>query len=81
MKKKIYYGNLIIDVKGKNKKLIDVVFKEGNELYKGNKIVEYEPIKVIGYENINKGHHNANKNEEQRNNITGAYEWNNIQNY
>lgn len=74
MKKKIFYGNLIIENKGKRKELIEVVFKEGDEFYKGNKILKREPLKVIGYENGNKGYHEVKKNDEIRNNITGAYE-------
>lgn len=85
--KEIFYCNLIVEHKGRKYTLEKVVHKKSDDgLYHNRrilkkygipdppKIIKMEPIKSLGFENSNIGFHTGTKNEEKRNNITGAYE-------
>jgi hypothetical protein len=70
----IVFCNLTILKKNVKNTLKEVVYKEKDGYYKGFKVIDIEIIKRLGFENKNKGFDLAVKNQEQRNNITGAYE-------
>lgn len=73
-KGEIVYCNLIIVNNGKKEKIDRVVYKKVDGLYKGNRVLEIEIISKLGFENRIKGYDIGIKNDEKRNNITGAYE-------
>lgn len=70
----IVFCNLTIINNGKKEKINRVVYKEVNRLYKGNRVLDIEIINRLGFENRAKGYDVGIKNDEKRNNITGAYE-------
>jgi hypothetical protein len=70
----IVFCNLTIINNGKKEKINRVVYKEVNGLYKGNRVLDIEIISKLGFENRVKGYDVGIKNDEKRNNITGAYE-------
>ena len=70
----IVFCNLTIINNGKKEKINRVVYKEVNGLYKGNRVLDIEIISKLGFENRVKGYGVGIKNDEKRNNITGAYE-------
>jgi hypothetical protein len=73
-RKKIFYCNLTI-LKDKKKEIIkEVVFKNIDGFYKGNKVLDIDIISVLGYENLSNDYTEIKKSDEKRNNITGAYD-------
>jgi hypothetical protein len=74
MRKNILYGDLIVIEKNKKKQLKNCVWTEGDLVYKNNKIVNVLNSKIVGQTAINLGYSEVKKNDEIRNNITGAYE-------
>jgi hypothetical protein len=73
-RKKILYCNLTV-LKDKKKKIInEVVFKNVDGFYKGNKVLDIDIISVLGYENLTNDYTEIKKSDEKRNNITGAYD-------
>jgi hypothetical protein len=74
MRKNILYGDLIVIEKNKKKQLKNCVWTEGDLMYKNNKIINVLNSKVVGQTAINLGYTEVKKNDEIRNNITGAYE-------
>jgi hypothetical protein len=73
-RKKIFYCNLTI-LKDKKKEIIkEVVFKNIDGFYKGNKVLDIDIISVLGYENLTNDYTEIKKSDEKRNNITGAYD-------
>jgi hypothetical protein len=73
-RKKILYCNLTV-LKDKKKQIInEVVFKNVDGFYKGNKVLNIDIISVLGYENLTNYYTEIKKSDEKRNNITGAYE-------
>jgi hypothetical protein len=74
VRKNILFGNLIVK-DGKSKtELKDCVFTEGDTIYKGKEIVSVVSFKIVGQTAITNDYTEAKRNEEIRNNITGAYE-------
>lgn len=73
-KGEIVFCNLTVIKKGKEEKENNIVYKQVDGLYKGNKVVDIEIISRLGFENKSKGYDIGIKNDEERNNITGAYE-------
>ena len=73
-KKEILYCNLT--VLKNNKKIIinEVVFKNVDGYYKGNKVLDIDVICSLGFENLTNEYTEVKKSDEKRNNITGAYE-------
>lgn len=85
--KEIVYCNAKFKYNKKEYKLEKIVFKnKGDMMYYTYhilkplkilipvKLYDIEVLQRLGFENKNKGHHKAIKNDEQRNTITGAYE-------
>ena len=73
-RKKILYCNLTV-LKDKKKQIInEVVFKNVDGFYKGNKVLNIDIISVLGYENLSNDYTEIKKSDEKRNNITGAYD-------
>jgi hypothetical protein len=82
----IVYCNMTIYHKKKYYKLKKVVYKNENNLFYKKKhldplnikepviIHDIEIISRLGFENKAKGYTEVKRSEEQRNNITGAYE-------
>lgn len=83
----IVYCDLIVRHKGKNVKIKKVVYKnDGNKFFYNRRNLEIlkikEPVLIkevkiisrLGYENNATGYTEVKRSEEQRNNITGAYE-------
>lgn len=83
----IVYCDLIVRHKGKNIKIKKVVYKnDGNKFFYNRRNLEIlkikEPVLIkevkiisrLGYENNATGYTEVKRSEEQRNNITGAYE-------
>lgn len=70
----IVYCNLTIINNGKKQIINRVVYKKVDGYYKGNKVLDVEIISRLGFENRVKGYDVGIKNDEKRNNITGAYE-------
>jgi hypothetical protein len=73
-RKEIVYCNLTILKNNKKKILNEVVFKNVDGFYKGNKVLDIDVICSLGYENLTKEFTEIKKSDEKRNNITGAYE-------
>ena len=73
-RKEIVYCNLTILKNNKKEILNEVVFKNVDGYYKGNKVLDIDVICSLGYENLNKEFTEIKKSDEKRNNITGAYE-------
>ena len=81
-RKEIFYCNLTLQ-KGKDKiELKNIVYKETDGFYKNIRYGINEPLKVIkfdiitslGFENTASGFTEVKKSEEKRNTITGAYD-------
>jgi len=85
--KEIVYANLIVKHKKNLIELKKVVYKnEGDNMYKRlHNLKQYkikEPVEIVGikvisrlgFEHKNTGYTTGVRNEEKRNNITGAYE-------
>ena len=83
----IVYCDLIVRHKDKDVKIKKVVYKnDGNKFFYNRRNLEIlkikEPVLIkevkiisrLGYENKATGHTEVKRSEEQRNNITGAYE-------
>lgn len=73
-KDEIVYCNLTTIQKGKKQRYTEVVYKYTDGNYKGQKVIELDIIKRLGYANKTKSYHTGIKSDEVRNNITGAYE-------
>jgi|14BtaG_2_1085337.scaffolds.fasta_scaffold72634_1 hypothetical protein len=85
-KGEIVFCNLKFRYKKKKYKLKEIVYKQTDGYFYNKRILQplnvCEKVKVydieilsrLGFENKNKGHIKAIKNEEKRNKITGAYE-------
>jgi hypothetical protein len=73
-RKKILYCNLTILKNNKKEIISEVVFKNVDGFYKGNKVLDIDIISVLGYENLTNDYTEIKKSDEKRNNITGAYE-------
>lgn len=82
----IVYCNMTIYYKNKYYKLKKIVYKNENKLFYKRKhleplnikepvvIYDIEIISRLGFENKATGYTEVKRSEEQRNNITGAYE-------
>jgi hypothetical protein len=78
----IVYCNITIETeiqKGKKtetikKTLEEVVYKEVDGLYRGNKVLDIKVLARLGFANKNLGYTEVKKSEETRNKITGAYD-------
>jgi len=73
-KDEIVYCNLTVISDGKKKKINQVVYKEKDGYYKGERVIEVDLIKIIGYANNTNDYTEVKKSNEQRNTVTGAYE-------
>ena len=73
-RKNILFGDIIVKDGKKKLKLYECVFTEGDTHYKKKEIVEVLSFKIVGKTAITNGYTEAKKNDEARNNITGAYE-------
>jgi hypothetical protein len=73
-RKEIFYCNLTILKNNKKEIISEVVFKNIDGFYKGNKVLDIDIISVLGYENLTNDYTEIKKSDEKRNNITGAYE-------
>jgi len=56
------------------KTLEEVVYKEVDGLYKGNKVLDIKVLARLGFANKNLGYTEVKRSEETRNKITGAYD-------
>jgi flagellar basal body L-ring protein FlgH len=68
---KIQKGNKTETIK---KTLEEVVYKEVDGLYKGNKVLDIKVLARLGFANKNLGYTEVKRSEETRNKITGAYD-------
>lgn len=68
---KIQKGKKIETIK---KTLEEVVYKEVDGLYKGNKVLDIKVLARLGFANKNLGYTEVKRSEETRNKITGAYD-------
>lgn len=73
-RKEIFYCNLVVLKDNKKVNINNVVFKNVDGYYKGNKVLDIDVICSLGFENNSSGYTELKKSEEKRNNITGAYE-------
>jgi len=73
-KKNILYGDIIVIDGKKEKTLKEVVFTEGDTIYKKMIIKKILTFKIVGQTNISKSYTEVKASDEKRNNITGAYE-------
>jgi hypothetical protein len=73
-KKNILYGDIVV-IDGKKEKILkEVVFTEGDTIYKKMIIKKILTFKIVGQTNISKSYTEVKASDEKRNNITGAYE-------
>lgn len=72
--KEILFCNLTVLKNNKIVKIKDVVFKNVDGFYKGDKVIDIDIIKLLGYENLTTDFSEVKKSDEQRNTITGAYD-------
>lgn len=73
-RREILFCNLTV-LDGKKQKNIDkCVILKGDTIYKKKKIIKVEFLKSLGFENKATGFVTAEKSNEKRNNITGAYD-------
>lgn len=73
-KKEILYCNLTVLKNNKKTIINEVVFKNVDGYYKGNKVLDIDIICSLGFENLTNEFTEVKKSDEKRNNITGAYE-------
>lgn len=73
-KDEIVYCNLTVLRNKKKKVLPQVVYREKDGFYKGEKVLKVEVIKSLGFANNSKEYTEVKKSGEKRNSITGAYE-------
>lgn len=73
-KDEIVYCNLTVLRNKKKKVLTQIVYREKDGFYKGEKVLSVEVIKSLGFANNSKEYTEAKKSLEKRNSITGAYE-------
>jgi hypothetical protein len=73
-RKNILFGDLIVKDGNKKKELKNCVWTEGDTIYKKKDIIKILSFKIVGQTSVTKDYTEAKKNEEIRNNITGAYE-------
>ncbi len=73
-KKNILYGDIVVIDGKKEKTLKEVVFTEGDTIYKKMIIKKILTFKIVGQTNILKSYTEVKASDEKRNNITGAYE-------
>ncbi|MFY7937121.1 MAG: hypothetical protein ACOVOQ_07085 [Flavobacterium sp.] len=74
IKKNILYGDIVVIDGKKEKTLKEVVFTEGDTIYKKMIIKKILTFKIVGQTNISKSYTEVKASDEKRNNITGAYE-------
>jgi hypothetical protein len=74
IKQNILYGDIIVIDGKKEKTLKEVVFTEGDTIYKKMIIKKILTFKIVGQTNILKSYTEVKASDEKRNNITGAYE-------
>jgi hypothetical protein len=74
IKKNILYGDIVVIDGKKEKTLKEVVFTEGDTIYKKMIIKKILTFKIVGKTNILKSYTEVKASDEKRNNITGAYE-------
>lgn len=73
-KREILYCNLTVLKNNKKTIINEVVFKNIDGYYKGNKVLDIDVICSLGFENLTNEFTEVKKSDEKRNNITGAYE-------
>jgi hypothetical protein len=73
-KKNILYGDIVVIDGKKEKTLQEVVFTEGDTIYKKMIIKKILTFKIVGQTNTSKSYTEVKASDEKRNNITGAYE-------
>lgn len=73
-KDEIVYCNLTVLRNKKKKVLTQVVYREKDGFYKGEKVLSVDIIKSLGFANNSKKYTEVKKSSENRNSITGAYE-------
>tara|TARA_R110000851_G_C12996524_1_gene557877 strand:+ start:88 stop:351 length:264 start_codon:yes stop_codon:yes gene_type:complete len=85
-KKEIFFCNLNIQYKGKKYLIERVVYKETDGYYLNTrelkkigitekvKVLKFDIINSLGYENESKGFTEVKASDEKRNKITGTYE-------
>ena len=73
-KREILYCNLTVLKNNKKTIINEVVFKNVDGYYKGNKVLDIDVICSLGFENLSNEFTEVKKSDEKRNNITGAYE-------
>ena len=86
-RKEIYFANIVVLNKNKKQTINKVVYKEEDGFYRNIrvlrkngikedfvKVVSFEIIHSMGFDNITTESMSFNKSDEKRNNITGAYE-------
>lgn len=73
-KDEIVYCNLTVLRNKKKKVLTQVVYKEKDGYYKGEKVLDIEVIKSLGFANNTKDYTEVKKSNETRNTVTGAYD-------
>jgi hypothetical protein len=73
-KREILYCNLTVLKNNKKTIINEVVFKNVDGYYKGNKVLDIDVICSLGFENLTNEFTEVKKSDEKRNNITGAYE-------
>lgn len=87
MAREIFFANLKVQNKGKLQIIENVVYKETDGYFRNIrvlrqygikedfiKVISFEVIKSMGFENITLESTSFIKSDEKRNNITGAYE-------
>lgn len=70
----IVYCNLTVLKKDKEVELKEVVYKDRDGYYKGDKVLKVDVIKTLGYARKSKEYQTAKKSSESRNTTTGVYE-------
>lgn len=73
-KDEIVYCNLTVLRNKKKKVLPQVVYREKDGFYKGEKVLNVEVIKSLGFSNNSKKYTEVKKSNETRNTVTGSYD-------